>query len=498
MARTVRRPILFVLPIVAALLFAVAAPIAAQEKAKLVNPRKKEKKDEPTEEVAPAAEPAPAEPAPADPAPAPAPAPSEPKTVEAEPQTAAPAPAPAEAQYEREVAEPTAPAPPTQAAEPAPAPAEATYTAPEPEAAAAPPAVAAREPEPAPDRRTAPKPAEDVISANITVTEVLLDVLVTDKQGNVVTGLGPDDFVVEEEGDDRDVTGAVFYGTPEELQSPGVSGETRSDRYFILLFHDQKQILPELTAAQMDANRWVQKWIEEELLPNDQVAVLGYQAKLNVYLDFTRDKQAIIEAVDKAALGRKAPDFYKTRSMPELDPDSPSLLLNLPTGKALSKETRKIQQAMGLIGRAAEGIVGRKNMILFSVGYGDIFFQDFPEWTPDPRYYPDMKQSLNAGNVAVYSIDLLGSVRGGIGGARVNDSLSSISVDTGGHYYYTFVNALTPLTQVTEDNLGYYLLSYKAEYRTGDSGYREIKVKTKDKSYNVRARRGYRYGMGGS
>jgi hypothetical protein len=47
---------------------------------------------------------------------------------------------------------------------------------------------------------------------------------------------------------------------------------------------------------------------------------------------------------------------------------------------------------------------------------------------------------------------------------------------------------------VSEDNIGYYLLAYRAEYETGTSGYREVKVQTKDKSFVVRARRGYKYG----
>ena len=47
---------------------------------------------------------------------------------------------------------------------------------------------------------------------------------------------------------------------------------------------------------------------------------------------------------------------------------------------------------------------------------------------------------------------------------------------------------------MTEDNLGYYLLSYRTEYDNGTSGYREVKVKTGDKKHKVRARKGYRYG----
>jgi VWFA-related protein len=342
-----------------------------------------------------------------------------------------------------------------------------------------------------PPRADRPAQRQDTFSERIQVREVLLDVLVTDRRGNAVVGLGPEDFVVTEEGEPREVTGVTYYGGVGELSGSGIAGEARTDRYFILFFHDQKQAAPFLTAAQLDTGRWTKKWIDQ-LQANDQVAVLGYDVRLKLYQDFTRDRAALVQAIEDASLGKKEPDRWTTRSAPELDPNSPSLAVNLPTGKTLSRQTRKLQQALQLVGEAAEGIVGRKNLLLFSVGFGDI--DDFGLYTPDPRYYPPMKQALNNGNVAVYAIDTLGTQRSNPGQREINDALSAIANDTDGHYYSTFINALTPLERVAEDNIGYYLLSYRAEYETGTSGYREVKVDTRDKSFKVRARKGYKYG----
>ena len=47
----------------------------------------------------------------------------------------------------------------------------------------------------------------------VEVTEVLLDVLATDRSGDVVTGLGKDDFVVTENGEPVAITGVSFYST---------------------------------------------------------------------------------------------------------------------------------------------------------------------------------------------------------------------------------------------------------------------------------------------
>ncbi len=349
-------------------------------------------------------------------------------------------------------------------------------------------------------RTTAPAdvPADLGVSESIRVAEVLLDVLVTDRKGNVVEGLEAGDFVVLHDGEEQEVVSASFYGGPNELAGSGTAGSTRADRYFILLFHDQRFQLPALTGPQMDNARWLRRWVEQELQPNDQVAVFAYQARLKFYLDFSRDRDAILAAVDAAASGKKDLDRWLTRSAPEFDPNSPSLGVNLPNGKEMARRSRKLQQALELLGEAAEGIAGRKNLVMFSLGFGEI--GQFGRYTPDARYYPPMREALNAGNVAVYSIDTMGNRRG-----VLNDSLSLLSSETGGHYYSNFTNVMTPMRQVSEENQGYYLVSFRSEYEAGTEGYRGIKVRIRDREedsdervrrrkYKVRSRTGFRFG----
>jgi len=172
--------------------------------------------------------------------------------------------------------------------------------------------VRTRQPAPEPEQPRAARPAPAVAPARdislderIRVAEVLLDVLVTDRKGNVIEGLGAEDFVVLHDGEEQEVTSASFYGGPSELSATGDGGTARTDRYFILMFHDQRMQSPRLAGPQMDNARWLKRWIEEELQPNDQVAVFAYQARLKVYLDFTRDRDEILAAVDAASRGKK-------------------------------------------------------------------------------------------------------------------------------------------------------------------------------------------------
>ncbi len=362
--------------------------------------------------------------------------------------------------------------------------------APAPQPRSETPGVAAPDPVPA---KAAEALADISLNERIRVAEVLLDVLVTDRKGNVIDDLSAEDFVVLHKGEEQEVVSASFYGGPSELASPGGGGTVRTDRYFILVFHDQRMQAPALAGPQMDNARWLKRWIEDELQPNDQVAVFAYQARLKFYLDFSRDREEILAAIDAASRGRKDLDRWVTRSAPEFDPNSPSLGVNLPVGKELARRSRKLQQGLELLGQAAEGIAGRKNLIMFSLGFGEI--GQFGSYTPDARYYPPMREALNAGNVAVYTIDTMGSRRRSIASASLNDSLSLISNDTGGHYYSNFTNILSPMRQVAEENQGYYLVSFRSEYEAGTQGYRDIKVKVPDGKYKVRSRTGFRYGQ---
>lgn len=374
------------------------------------------------------------------------------------------------------------PAPEPARTAPAPSPRRERPRAVEPVARPAPAAVAA----------AVPSRADFALNERIRVAEVLLDVLVTDRKGNVIDDLGPEDFVVLHDGKEQEVVSASFYGGPSELASSGGGGTVRTDRYFILMFHDQRMQAPQLAGPQMDNARWLKRWIEEELQPNDQVAVFVYQARLKFYLDFSRDRDEILAAVEAASRGKQDLDRLLTRSEPEFDPNSPSLGVNLPVGKELARRSRKLQQGLELLGLAAEGIAGRKNLIMFSLGFGEI--GQFGSYTPDSRYYPSMREALNAGNVAVYTIDTMGSRSRSIGSGSLNDSLSLISNETGGRYYANFTNVMTPMRQVAEENQGYYLVSFRSEYESGTGGYRGIKVKVREGKYKVRSRTGFRYG----
>ncbi len=332
----------------------------------------------------------------------------------------------------------------------------------------------------------------------LTVSEVLLDVLVTDRQGNVIVGLQPDDFIVEEDGKPVEVAALSFYSNRRLLDAVGgqaaagsPDGIAPSHRYFVLFFEEQQQKssdVPELglVQRQLAAARESRRWIKQEKLLDDYVAVVSYDVRLKVHQDFTQDSAALLRAVDGASTGKDPGANWPSRQSQE--EGVPSLRAALPSGAQLGKETGTVYEALSTLARAMDGIVGRKNLVLFATGFGDE--TAFNLYKPDPRYMPATVQALNNANVAVYSIDLVPSE---VEYAESN-GLHQLADETGGRYYENFTSFITPLRQLASENNGYYLLSYKANHPAGETGYQRVKVKTRNPEFRIQAREGYEYG----
>lgn len=326
----------------------------------------------------------------------------------------------------------------------------------------------------------------------IDVVEVLLDVLATDRKGNVVPGLGVDDFIVIEDGKRIEPASVSFYTTRYGISEPGDGvQEIPASRFLIFFFQDQTRTsnsIGRLVRQQFQAGRDSHEWVRDEMLPSDWVAVVGYDHKLIVYQDFTQDRDSILFAIQQATQG-KDPGIRRPSERRRQARDPFSLLRRLPDDIELRKRTTNMYDALRIVAEATGDVVGRKNLLLFTIGFGELESISY-DARPDQRYYPALEQALNAHNVAVYPIDLMPA---GIN-HRQHGFLNQLARDSGGYYYQNLVNFETALKRISQENGGYYLLSYRTEVPAGERGYREVKVKTRAKKVHVRARRGFRYG----
>jgi VWFA-related protein len=220
--------------------------------------------------------------------------------------------------------------------------------------------------------------------------------------------------------------------------------------------------------------------------PTDWIAVLAYDQKLRLITDFTRDREVLQRALDVAAAGK--PDRGNWPSRQSSDPGTPSLGRALPVGDKLRDQTGTIYEAITLVAEASAPLVGRKNLLLFTIGFGRT--NRMGAYEPDPRYYEPMAESLNDANVAVYTFDLTEP------GTRhpFANAMSEISSDTGGRYFSDVIHYSTPLGAVAKATSGYYLVSYRATHPLGLRGFQQVKVKLANPELKVTARRGYRFG----
>lgn len=328
------------------------------------------------------------------------------------------------------------------------------------------------------------------------VSEVLLDVLVTDKRGQVIIGLGPDDFQVEEDGQPVEITGVTFYssrqllGSKDPLEQYGLKvDEIAEARYFILFFQQQRRVageVPGILGRQMEAGRDVGEWLARDLQAQDLAAVAVFDSRLEIIQDFTNSIEDLQEAVKVAVRGLGA-----GRNWPSRQPDAadgPSLLRNLPTGRELGKVTRDTYEALQVLAQAAGSVRGRKNLIFFGRGVGEM--NNFGLWEPDSRFYEPTVEALNDNNIAVYPLSVMPQ------GSRhtLEHSLNSLASETGGVYYRQYTSFTTPLGEIADENGGYYLLSYQVRKETGESGFQRVKVRISNRELVVRARKGYLYG----
>ena len=334
--------------------------------------------------------------------------------------------------------------------------------------------------------------------AEILVSEVLLDVMVTDKKGNPILGLRPEDFQVTEDDKRVQVTSATFYSNRryEGSEAAPAGANAPADNaglaphYFIFFFDDQRGHnvdVPALLQRQIRAGKDAIDWLRSGLAPTDWVAVVGYANRLKLFQDFSQDRDALERAIQNATTGRGARENFPSRQTASV-PGAPALAPGLPAGDALSRETGTIYEALTLVAEATAPLVGRKNLLLFTIGFGRM--NRFHQYEPDPRYFEPMSESLNDANVAVYTFDLTDT------GARhpFADAMSHISDDTGGRYFPNVLHFETPITEVAKETSGYYLVSYKAEHLTGLRGFQKVDVTLANREFKVTARKGYRFG----
>jgi VWFA-related protein len=356
---------------------------------------------------------------------------------------------------------------------------------------------------------------------------VVVNVVVRDKDGKLVRGLGRGDFVVLEDGKPQTVSSFDFeeienaslpsmatttvlgaIAQPAAPAAAPASGDVRpaadmKDRRLIVLFYDLGSMQPEEVSRAVQSGR---DYVEKKMAPADILAVVSLTTALAVDQDFTADRPALLAALDRlspvggsaAAAGTDA----------EIAPDTGNAFVADDTEFNIFSTDRRLD-ALRAVADVLAGIEQKKSVIYFSGGVT----QSGMDNQAAVRTLVD--RAVRA-NVSIYAADTRGlaalpaggdastaSVRGtGAFSGRAmssqresfsaaQDTLATIAEDTGGKAFFDVNEFGEVFDKVVEDTSSYYLLGYTSTNPARDGRFRRIRVSLKQPGLKLEFRSGY-------
>ncbi len=318
----------------------------------------------------------------------------------------------------------------------------------------------------------------------IDVTEVSIDVRVTDRFGNAVLGLAPSDFSVTENGVPMNVVGVNGYST----RNTGSADRNPDSRFIMLVVHTPLGTEFERTGAirrRLQMSRDLSEWLESGPGPSDWIAVVSYQTSLSILQDFTQDREALRTGIENAGRGKRA----KSGPWRQGDGSPWELSAELPRDRELIRASTNIYDALGLLADASGRIVGRKILVLYSPGFGDLDNTSQGMAWPDRRRYDELIAKLDDNNVSVFPVDTTPT---GIKHSQ-SATLQQIASDTGGDFAPYVERFAARMEDIAVSNVAYYMVSYQVQHTPQDEGFREVEVEVANPNLKVVARPGYFY-----
>jgi VWFA-related protein len=310
---------------------------------------------------------------------------------------------------------------------------------------------------------------EDSLQYEVSVTLKLIQVYVSDKEGNPVQDLTKEDFIIYDNG--RLITVTDFEIHRLELPpEKGVEIPSRMSRKFFLLLDAYRNDGLGLKKARTLALHL----IETQVHPEDELGLLSYSIDrgLVVHNPLTIDHGKIREAVKTIKL-------------------FPGITVGNYGGSGATSmdEAVDFTKSLNDFAFSLRYTPGYKHIILFSAGLPRSLFT-----SGDPRLryeHEQLGKELASSSSPIYTVDTQGERDLVQGREQKGDhSLRRLSALTGGRHF-TNVDYQDAISEDIQNSTGnYYVLGYYVE-EAWDGKYHEINVKVKRKGVRVQAQKGY-------
>jgi VWFA-related protein len=310
------------------------------------------------------------------------------------------------------------------------------------------------------------------------VESVRFEAIVTDKDGNPITDLTPDDFVVHEDGALQTIEqfSRVFLPPPEphqtrqKIRTDVATNDESQDRIYVIVMTNLNW------QNAVRSVKIVRKFLDDYFSDNDLAAILTLDR--GGALRFTNDRAALI---------REAERFVERFATPWAGSHAGAPFIGRGGfGGVRPAHYDHTGEVFGDIARALSHIEARRKSIIYiggNPGFDPYDAIDRPKSTFAEAARAAMEPIL-AGNLSIYPI-YPGEVRGPMASGSMR-ALAYVSggTPTGTDYERTF-------RQIIRDNSAYYVLGYQSTNPKLDGGFRRIKVEVKRKGAKVRSRTGY-------
>ncbi len=320
---------------------------------------------------------------------------------------------------------------------------------------------------------------------------VILDTVVLDKQGNVVTGLKREDFHVEEEGAPQ--TLISFEPTNAHTPPPDavINSTQELDRVAprapvnIILLDEFNTRFEDMAFARYSLKKYLQKQPERLTMPTMLIAVS--LQNFTVVHDYTQDKEAILTALDKHLV---------------------SYPWQVHQGGWLAERYSTAFGTLLRIAEATEGHQGHKNMIWIGRGFPSLNFANVAvdAQVRVQNIVQECVNKLRDARVTLYTIDPAGvqvnpynygQAAGDFDPFGGNYEFNKLATATGGRTFYGRNDVDAEIGTSLRDGASFYTLVYRPTGAADNPRkFRRIKITFDNPDYKAVTRTGYypRYG----
>jgi VWFA-related protein len=323
------------------------------------------------------------------------------------------------------------------------------------------------------------KGAQKELQHDVVVTLKLIQVYVTDEDGNPVTDLRKEDFILSDNGELKMVTDFETHFTiltkalqkPVQVTEPPVKPESApppaqlSRKFFLFLDIQRNDPI-----GVMKSKRVARYFVETQIQPGDELGVFSFQPSAGFVLHeyLTQDKEKMYLAIKKA---RALPGFslFPMETIP-----------GAPTWESLAKPLSVFFYSLEDLSQSLQYISGIKNIVLFSRGAGA------------KSTFDRLGKMLASSNCRVYTVDtnwkfhyLKDYFESGRGSA-----LKQLALSSGGKHFEDPDDFETIAQDIQQMTGNYYVLGYYIQ-QEWDGEYHEVKVEVEREGCVVYAQKGY-------